>query len=173
MACDAATVANKASVGVVHHSRLQTAADQLLHAAVDEPALGLALQDYAWAASSDAKDLAFLPAFTVVGPARAASCSAICPATRLPRPPWTSELPRELGRAKEERGVLRRLMMSVRLPVCWAAWPARAAGAVRKFRGREFLCEPLFSCSQRRLARPCLLTTGGHTRPLPTRLAVA
>ena len=170
MACDAATVANKASV---HHSRLQTAADQLLHAAVDEPALGLALQDYAWAASSDAKDLAFLPAFTVVGPARAASCSAICPATRLPRPPWTSELPRELGRAKEERGVLRRLMMSVRLPVCWAAWPVRAAGAARKFRGREFLCEPLFSCSQRRLARPCLLTTGGHTRPLPTRLAVA
>ena len=117
--------------------------------------------------------LAFLPAFTVVGPARAASCSAICPATRLPRPPWTSELPRELGRAKEERGVLRRLMMSVRLPVCWAAWPARGAGAARKFRGREFLCEPLFSCSQRRLARPCLLTTGGHTRPLPTRLAVA
>ena len=58
MACDAATVANKASVGVVHHSRLQTAADQLLHAAMDEPALGLALQDYAWAASSDAKDLA-------------------------------------------------------------------------------------------------------------------
>ena len=59
MACDAATVANKASVGVVHHSRLQTAADQLLHAAVDEPALGLALhEDYAWAASSDAKDLA-------------------------------------------------------------------------------------------------------------------
>ena len=38
----------------------------------------------------------------------------------------------ELGRAKEERGVLRRLMMSVRLPVSLAALPARAAGAARK-----------------------------------------